>query len=602
MVQMESTTCTLRVVAGRKKGVLYILNGELVSAETQDLNNIEAAYDIIGWDDAVIDIEHACERTENEINQSLLSILMEAQRLKDEKTTTEPDDGVEATVPSDTPSAEQSDLEVLEIEEIEEIDEIEVIEEGPAMPAAPSEPAAPPESQMPPAQAPPPAPEAPPAPQAPPEPPAPKEPETPVAAEPRPGEEAQLKEGEPEEEEPEDLMKVSAGRDLAKEGDFELHVAPKEEAKRSKLPLLLGIVLIAAAAVYFFVLSPSSPDHEQIYQDTLVKVDLSDNIDEQVRLLEQFLATVGPDSEWAQTARMKITELQTMAETAAYAQAASEADALAADNQHLKAADIYRAHLRQFPGSPNAPAIKTKISELADLAEKTDYAAVEAAAASGKPDRIDAYQHYLKRHPQGKQVEEVKKLIGAMEGEYFAYIEKKIAKSARLEEWDNCTAWANKYIAVYPEGPRTEKLKKFLPLFAKNRLEYADYKRVLEEARAAGNDYAKARKVLADYLEAFPRTHLAKKIKSQIVHYEKMVAETHRNNQLSSIEAALLKSKKRFTANKNGTFSDKRTGLMWSTLDAGSALGNCLKYKSARAYVKTLNTGGFKDWRLPTPD
>jgi len=519
MVQMEKTTCTLKVVSGKKEGLLYILNGDLIAAETQDLQNMDAACAIISWDDTVIEIDNSCAKTENEINQPLMHVLMEGLKLKDEKSADKPDDDEGRTVPSDTTTT---------------------------------------------------APE---------------------------GEEDQE-----DAEEQEDADK-STEDDSIKEGEeFELHVAPQKKAGLPKVPIILGIVVIAAAAAYFFLSPPGSQSLDQVYQDTIAQVDLTDDTDEQIRLLTAFLNTAGDENEWAQAARLKITELKTMQANAAYIEISSQAEALVEAKEFAKATNLYKKHLKSFPGSPNANEIKATISKLADLAEKTDLAAVKAATASGSVTRIDAYRRYLQHHPQGQQAAEVKNLITAMEGEYFAYTEKQIAKAAMQEEWAECTQQVKKYSEIYPDSPKTQKLKKFLPLFEKNRLEYADYEKALEKAQAAGTDYAQAHRILSDYLQSFPNTHLTSKIEDQIARYKKMDEETKISARTASLEKLLAQSEGRFESNGDGTFIDKRTGLMWSTLDSKSVLDSCLNYESAATYIKSMNTGGHGNWRLPTPD
>ena len=56
----------------------------------------------------------------------------------------------------------------------------------------------------------------------------------------------------------------------------------------------------------------------------------------------------------------------------------------------------------------------------------------------------------------------------------------------------------------------------------------------------------------------------------------------------------------RFVANGDGTFTDSMTGLMWSVLDSTVELGRCMDHRSAARYAKSLTTGGYRDWRLPT--
>ena len=519
MVQMEKTTCTLKVVSGKKEGLLYILDGDLIAAETQDLQNMDAACAIISWDDTVIEIENSCAKTENEINQPLMHVLMEGLKLKDEKLADKPDDDEGRTVPSDMPTTA-------------------------------------PESQ----------------------------------------------EEQEDEEEQEDADKPT-GRDLSKEGEaFELHVAPKKEGGLPKVPIILGIVIIAAAAAYFILFSSGSQSLDQVYQDTMAQVDLTDDTNEQIRLLTEFLNTAGDESEWAQVARVKITELKTMQSNAAYMEVSSQAKVLAEAKEYAQAAALYKKHLRRFPGGPNANEIRATISKLADLAEKTDYAAVTAASASESINRVDAYRRYLQHHPDGQKVAEVKKLISAMESEYFTYTEKQIAKSAMLEEWAKCTQQVEKYSEIYPDSPNTEKFKKFLPLFEKNRLEFADYEKAVKKAQAVGTDYAQAHQILSNYLQSFPNTHLVSKVEDQVARYKKIADEIKISARIASLEKLLAQSKGRFTSNGDGTFTDKRTGLMWSTLDSKSVLDSCLTYESAATYTKSMNTGGHGDRRLPTPD
>jgi len=516
MVQMEKTTCTLKVVSRRREGFLYILNGDLISAETQGLENLEAACAIISWDDAVIEIENSCAKTENEINQPLMHVLMEGLKLKDERAAEEPDDdGQEATVPSDAQPADGPD---------EQTGEEEPVEVG-----------------------------------------------------------------------------TPSGRDVTKGGDeFELHVKPKKESGLPKVPMILGIVLVAAVAGYFALSSTPTQSREQVYQSTLAEVELTDDLNQQVRMLQEFIDSAEAESEWTAAASRKIDELKTMRENTAYLEVFSQAERLVASQAFMAAVDLYAKHLKRFPNSPNGGEIKAEMNRLVSLSEKTDYAAVTAAAA-GDITRLQTYRNYLAHHPQGDHAEEVKALIDAMEGEYFSYTKKQIAKSAMQEDWENASRLVKDYADIYPNGDRTQKMKQYLPLFEKNRLEYADYKKIMDRAHAAGTDYAKAHKILADHLKAYPGTHLAKKIQEQIVRYQKMDEETKLNNRIAELEARLLKSKGRFNTNGDGTFTDKRTGLMWATLDSKSVLDSCLNYESATAYIQALNTGGHGDWRLPTP-
>ncbi len=85
LVEMEEKTCTLIVKSNQRIGYLYFLKGGLIGAETKDLRGEKAAFDIIGWENSAIEIENICRNKEKEINKPLMLVLMEANRLKDEK-------------------------------------------------------------------------------------------------------------------------------------------------------------------------------------------------------------------------------------------------------------------------------------------------------------------------------------------------------------------------------------------------------------------------------------------------------------------------------------------------------------------------------------
>ncbi len=62
----------------------------------------------------------------------------------------------------------------------------------------------------------------------------------------------------------------------------------------------------------------------------------------------------------------------------------------------------------------------------------------------------------------------------------------------------------------------------------------------------------------------------------------------------------LAEAGQRFVAGNAGTFVDKKSGLIWSLLDSQKTLNRCQNYQEAKNYVAKLSTGNFTDWRLPT--
>lgn len=84
LIDIEAKVCTLKIRSGTRFGWLYFDKGELIAAETGKLTGEKAAFDIISWENSVIEIENGCKKSKREINKSLMHILMEGARIKDE--------------------------------------------------------------------------------------------------------------------------------------------------------------------------------------------------------------------------------------------------------------------------------------------------------------------------------------------------------------------------------------------------------------------------------------------------------------------------------------------------------------------------------------
>ncbi len=85
LMSIERKNCTLKVSVNDRIGYLYIRRGELRDAEYNGLSGEAAALEIVGWENAEIEMDGICRRQEAVITQSLEHILIEAFRRKDEQ-------------------------------------------------------------------------------------------------------------------------------------------------------------------------------------------------------------------------------------------------------------------------------------------------------------------------------------------------------------------------------------------------------------------------------------------------------------------------------------------------------------------------------------
>ncbi len=86
LIEMEEKTCTLLVTSEGKSGYLYLEKGELINAELNGFDGKEAASEIISWEGAETEIQGVRPK-ERKIHSPLMSILLEATRLRDENRT-----------------------------------------------------------------------------------------------------------------------------------------------------------------------------------------------------------------------------------------------------------------------------------------------------------------------------------------------------------------------------------------------------------------------------------------------------------------------------------------------------------------------------------
>jgi hypothetical protein len=83
-MKVEKKNCTLKISAAGGTAYLYIYRGELVDAEFGQLSGLEAALEIVGWNDAEIEMDGICRRQEDVVKLSMEHLLIEAFKRKDE--------------------------------------------------------------------------------------------------------------------------------------------------------------------------------------------------------------------------------------------------------------------------------------------------------------------------------------------------------------------------------------------------------------------------------------------------------------------------------------------------------------------------------------
>ncbi len=103
LMKVEKKNCTLKIAAAAGTAYLYVYRGELVDAEFGSLSGLDAALEIVSWNDAEIEMDGICRRQDDAIQLSMEHLLIEAFKRKDEAAELEKmevGDSVTAATPS----------------------------------------------------------------------------------------------------------------------------------------------------------------------------------------------------------------------------------------------------------------------------------------------------------------------------------------------------------------------------------------------------------------------------------------------------------------------------------------------------------------------
>jgi CheY-like chemotaxis protein len=85
MLESDEKTCTLRIRTKERTGLIFVEKGVVVAAETGELENEDAVYSIITWEDVSVELRYYNGRRPRTIEKPLISLIMEGFRLKDER-------------------------------------------------------------------------------------------------------------------------------------------------------------------------------------------------------------------------------------------------------------------------------------------------------------------------------------------------------------------------------------------------------------------------------------------------------------------------------------------------------------------------------------
>jgi hypothetical protein len=604
MSEMEGATYTLNVTSGARVGFLHVADGNLIGAQYNGYTGNEAAYRIISWENTAIQIEPAEPGRAREINDSLMQVMMESLKIKDESE--------DETDHSDSDSGPVSSSPPL-LSALPQVNEEKQL--------------APPEKE--PASPPPPPPEV----------------------------------SEPVEK-PEDHSigkqnKMSRTQKLLVVLGVVILFAvsvtgggvwmEKREAslRYKKLQSDLGTsdALDAKIVLLIKYLNAYPEDshrpalenrlealNKEIessdYEKTIADVN-SLPIDEQfekkaLSLYTAFLARY-PESIYVESINDAIGGIDRLMGTAYY-----ESLKKVSAKDFFARYKAYRTYLEQFPQSDERKAVEQMI---VDLANETANGIEKQVSDCHKKQQwgpcIARCDEFITAFDAPvATVQKIKKLRFDLQDQKDL---KDLTAKASLEV-DDFEKARQIYRNYLNKRPETSKKKEILDRIERLTVELSKKEAWLSTKQYSANpanDIFRRIQRLNSYIEGqtpSPYETQAKELRTQLdPEFKRALSakladerrrmelarqkasnknrdiELMRIQQIKNRVAGSLKPlESRYTTHRDGTVTDRITGLTWCLLDSYLALDKCISYESAKTYVQSLNTGGYSDWRLPT--
>ncbi|MDA8142321.1 MAG: DUF1566 domain-containing protein, partial [Desulfobacteraceae bacterium] len=236
----------------------------------------------------------------------------------------------------------------------------------------------------------------------------------------------------------------------------------------------------------------------------------------------------------------------------------------------------YQTFISEYEGLPLAEAARNTITMMKDKQELLKLRAEREEAGNDYARAIRAYENYLQEHPNSTQRTTIDAELAELKKNLGTQRQWETVRSYALNESNGLFERIQKvdrYINEHHTGPYTSDAQELM--------------RQLEMQRQQSLKRSK--------IEAKRQEELARQEREK----ERIAKQKAQVQQMRTDLEAQLSHQKRYRVNGDDTFTDLKTGQVWTLLDSFQELGGCLDYDAAEQYVQSLQTGGHQDWRLP---
>ncbi len=593
MSEMEKTSCTLKVKAGKNEGALYMQKGALISAETGKLQNEEAVLEILSWDNPGIEIDDSPVNRRKEIQAPLISLLMESVKRKDEKKTPA---SKKAAAPKKKLGKQAPDA---------------LAAETPAKAAKKKADAAqgtpPPEAE-------------------------------------EPQSLAKIT----------DASKALKRKQLFKQATIVAMVvlvlviaacvwqfifSPWQAEKRfsqvvgdvtaaqsfkKKIDLLDAFlasnpkrdyVLKAKQLKQNYAGQMEVEEYERITRE-INALPINDNFEETARKKYLTFLKQYPGTDLKDEINKRIETIPFMMDDAEYARLKE-----IPRNHYSQRLMAYQAYLTRHPESVNADSVK----EMKDSLGEAFYNHIRMQKTCCDEEQswlkcIKLCDYFLNNFEQHVRTKQVSMLLSEMKSRNsYIKISEEIEKAGPMSK--TAEKLFEKFLDDYPASPLRDTVESQLAQIRKSVNQEKTWQELINYVKNDQNSIFDRVDRMADYLKHQPpdshkedaeNIHtwlLREKDRTQWQMNQQAQAQKQKQQQKvyiaqeqERVSRQIQNSEGRYKIKKRDTVYDRRTGLTWCMLDSYILSNKCMDYNTAKQYVKNLDIGGYNDWRLPDPN
>jgi hypothetical protein len=365
--------------------------------------------------------------------------------------------------------------------------------------------------------------------------------------------------------------------------------------------VLAAVAVVAVAGGLALSFTASEKRNRLAYEALVKKVETADRTEAKLAILNAYVHENRGDKYIANANRM-IEELRALEAAREFEEIEQTASRLTSEGDIRAAKTVYEEYLNRAGNALHRSKASQAVEKISAQIESEDFEIIKQTAIEQGAERISTYRDYLREHPESSHREDVLRLISEMESEYYLFFQQQVQESDASGSWGKAVEIGRRFLEVYPESDFAEEVAKSLSNSQQEFMASQSFSQLSNRAKAFDTDYESARAVFRDYIEVYPGTPVREKIDLEIDRLTALIEEKRLSGAASRMVGEFTGIDTRFQVKNEETVLDTRTGLMWCLLDSQTVADRCMKYEDATAFVEGLETGGHKNWRLPTPE